>query len=83
MQVLEFISEYNAQSNVGIYSSHAIFMERKSKNKTVSFILEEEEKEEENPFNSWRSSNIKSEEGTIYIGKYKGSPMKMLISIFK
>jgi hypothetical protein len=82
-QVLEFISDYNAQSNIGIYSSHPVFCEPASRDKSQSFTIDEELKEDENTLHTWRTSNIKSEVGTVYIGKYKGSPMKMLISIFK
>lgn len=81
--MLEFISDYNAQSDAGIYSSHAIFCERTIRDKSQSFTIDEEMKEDENPLHTWRTSNIKSEVGTVYIGKYKGSPLKMLISIFK
>jgi hypothetical protein len=33
--------------------------------------------------NSWRSSPVLCDEGIVYIQDYKGSPIKMNISIFK
>ena len=81
MAILEFLSDYNAESNVGLYSTHPIFFQQQKSSNQVS--VEEESKDSQAVLQTWRSQTVAKEEGTIYIEKYVGHPILMIISVFK
>ena len=42
-----------------------------------------ETKRKKNELKTWRSQEVNFEQGTVYIEKFKGSPLSIDISIFK
>jgi hypothetical protein len=69
MDILEFVQDFNLQSNSGLYDNHAIFSEKPL--------------EKGHHMLTWKSTLITSDHGVVYIERYKGSPLAALISVFK
>jgi len=84
MSILDFLSDYNDQSNAGIYSSHAIFHDKHAVKSSQSEFEEYDvgDTEKDLHLETWRLSNVESQEDIVYIEKYKGSPIVILISVF-